>query len=1182
MKTATTLIAAALLSGLLGSPSARGAGFTESDVLFYGEVRQAGGGQTVLLQAGNLKVTFANQSNLANRVTLETQLRPTGSGDLKPWSYALKVPLAYLPDASRIDEFLEIGTQATTFKIESITIDGRPATLPDGSKEFYGLNFASRSSEYRLDLLVAGSSTDSDHDGLPDWWETRYGLNPTLADANDDADADGWSNLEEFRRGSNPALSNRDPQLVTAEIVIPESGEAGVYLQVLDSDTPDTGIHISLEDAADSGFQLKVDGNPMASGTPITFLLSDLRSGRVTIAHTNRALRQFSLPVSWNDDGAVASSTLLVRAVAPSRDDASDAALWLDGFALAADGTRISNWPDRSGNGRSAMQPTAAHQPVVASHSADFSAAPSAHLFFQDAALPAGDHTVLVAYRAAGASDTPQTLLSTNRGFLKLAPTSQALAYPGAPLYQMDNTAVRGFENTSGATVTSIFRRQAGLLQNIYGLSYDGENTATTEIEPVLPTLGAHRAALAGTGNPVDEAFSGQLHELLVFPSALPEQKLRDLNDYLQSKWAGAVIWDFSTELKDLTLTPGSGSQRRIIRGGFGNDHLSGGPGADTLSGGAGDDILTGGVGSDQFVFGGVDTGRDRLTDFDPAQDLIDLSALFWGMTGDARQYLTVRLDTDYTTAIPTLESVLIVTLANGTKQEIVLQNTVVGSSQLIRMVVEGRIRMGGLSIPTAVQLALAPGSASTPLRESIDESFTVNVTRSGAGIAAALDVPLGFFQSALGGRFVVDGATLTEGSRSVVNFPRGVTSRTLTVHPVPDLETTGVHSVELAVLPHYRYSVGGAPVTRSIGDDPLIWLEVTQSNAVATPPQPARIIFHREGSPAQSLVVDLQLGGTAVNGVHFQSLPNSITFSAGQSSREIQVSAKAAGLGGGPKVLLLQLAARDRYLLGSPHEGLVYLGNTAQEATSAGFDRWLLAAGNANVPDLASLMKTAPGQLPDYLQAYAFGLPSVRDLGLHGVTLRIVDGHPELSVPGQLKAADLRWSVQSSLDLRQWTEAGSAFVQVPDASKLRLVGAPLAPGERVRFYRLNLSLDPGQLVGSSIATLVGATNYGMSGDGNWTSDPATGTLVSAGGNAGQISRLIAQVSGPLTLDFEMSVSDGNLDDSLVCYLDGVQQSVTGGEVVRLQRVITTPGSHLLMWEFTRGSGKAVIRNLAQ
>jgi hypothetical protein len=52
---------------------------------------------------------------------------------------------------------------------------------------------------------TAGAALDRDHDGLPDWWEITYNLDPlSAADALDDSDGDGLSNLEEFNSGTNP------------------------------------------------------------------------------------------------------------------------------------------------------------------------------------------------------------------------------------------------------------------------------------------------------------------------------------------------------------------------------------------------------------------------------------------------------------------------------------------------------------------------------------------------------------------------------------------------------------------------------------------------------------------------------------------------------------------------------------------------------------------------------------------------------------------------------------------------------------------------------------------------------------------------------------------------------------------------------------------------------------------
>ncbi|MFT6574507.1 MAG: hypothetical protein ACJA16_002699 [Akkermansiaceae bacterium] len=1156
-------------------------GFTDSSVTFYGEVRQVGGAQTSLLQSGTLEVTFVNQANPLNRVVLETSLRPTGAGEAKPFSYVLQVPLAYLPEAPRLGEFLAIGAQETSFQIEDVTIDGTPATLLDGSTEFYGLSFASRAAQYRLDLQVVGDSTDSDGDGMPDWWEELHGLDSQLADSGTDFDDDGWSNLHEFRLGSDPTVSNRDPQLATAEVFVSESGEAGVFLHILDSDTEATDIQVSVSGLQGGGLELLVDGVALLAGAEETVTLSELHAGCLTVRHRDRAVSAFVLPMSWNDGGEVVTGAVTVRVVAPSTTDGNDSTLWLDGMDLPADGSPLASWSDRSGNGRNASQPLPAYQPMVIDQAADFSASATSHLFFQDAVLPPGNHTVLAAYRAAASADAPQTLLSTNRGFLKLEPTTQAVSYAGAASYQMDGLAVRGYENTLGETVTSIFRREGQVLQNVFGLSYDGHRIAAETLDPVLPTIGARRSASPSGSDPVDQVFGGQIHELLVFPTALPEQKLRDVHDYLQSKWGGSVIWDHSTDLKALSLSP-NGAQAHIIRGGHGDDTLSGGPLDDILSGGPGDDRLGGGAGSDQFVFGAVDSGTDRIVDFEMAADIIDLSAHFWNQTGDARQFISVRLDSNFASEIPTLDSVLVVQHPDGGTQEIVLENAVVGATELMQLIVEGRIRMGGLSIPAGVQVALAPGSPTGPLRESLDDPFMLILTRSGDGVAAELEVPLGFFEDALGGHFVVDEAEVNASSRSVVRFARGETRKTLTVRPVPDLTTSGPTTVAVAVLPHYKYTVGGTSAERTITDEAIVILEVVEANAVSGTAQPAKVRVHRDGDLGEALVVDFELGGTAEEGVHLETVSRSLTIAAGQSFGEVQIAARAAGLLDGPKVILFQLTSREGYQLGNPNEAVLYAAATDAEANGAGFDRWLQASTGGGLTRLGDLAGFPREIVDQYLQAYAFGRDSAMDPSAMPVSFQIVAGRPELLAQGSVPSADLRWGVESSGRLGIWNDVSGTFTGAAQSGGRTFTGEPLAEGPVGSFYRLTMTLEAGQFSAGSITALAGTDQFGISGNGTWQTNLESGELIGTGGLAGESSWITAKVEDGSVLNFEMEVADGGPDDMLIFYLDGVKQAETSGDSVSVQQELEGSSSHLLTWQFQRGTGRAVIRNLGE
>jgi len=104
--------------------------------------------------------------------------------------------------------------------------------------------------------LNSGDPVDADNDGIPDYWETTYGLNPNLtADGALDADQDGISNVGEFRAGTNPQdeLSFLKVESVSRNTVLTQisfRAAAGVAYTVEYRDALGTGSWQKLMDVA--------------------------------------------------------------------------------------------------------------------------------------------------------------------------------------------------------------------------------------------------------------------------------------------------------------------------------------------------------------------------------------------------------------------------------------------------------------------------------------------------------------------------------------------------------------------------------------------------------------------------------------------------------------------------------------------------------------------------------------------------------------------------------------------------------------------------------------------------------------------------------------------------------------------------------------------------------------------
>ncbi len=88
-----------------------------------------------------------------------------------------------------------------TTEVGTYSFDMETAGASTAGDDFSRVSYAS--------TYVSGAN-DSDGDGMPDGWESNFGLDPTLDDSANDPDADGLTNIQEYQNGTNPFNDHTD------------------------------------------------------------------------------------------------------------------------------------------------------------------------------------------------------------------------------------------------------------------------------------------------------------------------------------------------------------------------------------------------------------------------------------------------------------------------------------------------------------------------------------------------------------------------------------------------------------------------------------------------------------------------------------------------------------------------------------------------------------------------------------------------------------------------------------------------------------------------------------------------------------------------------------------------------------------------------------------------------------
>jgi len=119
-------------------------------------------------------------------------------------------------------------------------------------------------------LRVSNSPTiDNAANGIPDWWEIGYGLDPFLPNATLDHEGDGHVGLVEFAFGGNPNANDaaqRSPLAGLANV----NGQIYPTIQFSRRESPESGVAYRIQESPDLLSWTLLDPAPLIIGTPIS------------------------------------------------------------------------------------------------------------------------------------------------------------------------------------------------------------------------------------------------------------------------------------------------------------------------------------------------------------------------------------------------------------------------------------------------------------------------------------------------------------------------------------------------------------------------------------------------------------------------------------------------------------------------------------------------------------------------------------------------------------------------------------------------------------------------------------------------------------------------------------------------------------------------------------------------
>ncbi len=484
---------------------------------------------------------------------------------------------------------------------------------------------------------------------------------------------------------------------------------------------------------------------------------------------------------------------------------------------------------------------------------------------------------------------------------------------------------------------------------------------------------------------------------------------------YFLGKEYGWTLWDERQETLPVLLEV-SGVGSHVLFGGDADDVLRGGDGDDILAGGLGANRLFGGAGLDLFIISSE--GDEVIEDFDPRDDVIDLTDLLADANGLLDSYLNIRYN-----GIGTVIGVSRTGSGTAfTDAEIHLEGVTLVQEDLHRLWSLGQLLTGGVHGRPSITIESAPIE---PLEEG--QAIGELVFRRHGPANTQLAVSLNIF------------GTATNGTDyhlpSSISFAPGAATVTLPVEPWADESLEGQEIIKVDLRPASGYVLGerSSAEIRIIDARQRFAAHAVQAVAVVSG-VPGMVEIRRTGPANQALRVFLEIGGSASAGIDYAALPAWLDFSSGQRNAYLDIVAQPNGvLGEGERSETVRIAVKPAhngdYLVGEPEAATVRLLSNESD-----FESWVAEAlpeleigeGGGNLRTVSS-PRTGMKALLEYAMSFGLNLDDGVDEAEKALlTPRLERGEDGLYFEFTKRLNDdrLQYVVECSHDLVNWHSA--------------------------------------------------------------------------------------------------------------------------------------------------------------